>query len=93
MTESTLVNILFTVIGFLIGLGAMSIWVMKRVDTLAVKMRAVEKDVERLDEKDDEMQRHIQSAIAIHGEAMKLVTKIVDQNNLLIQKIITSNGN
>ncbi len=92
MGESTLVNILFTVIGFLLGLGGMSIWVMKRVDSLAVKMKAAEKDIERLDDKDHDLEAQIKSAVALHTESVKLLTNIVNQNNLLIQKIIATNG-
>ncbi len=92
MAEVSLVNVLFTVIGFLLGLGGMSIWVMKRVDVLAVKMKAAEKDIERLDEKDHDLEAQIKSAVALHTESVKLLTNIVNQNNLLIQKIIATNG-
>ncbi len=92
MAEVSLVNVLFTVIGFLLGLGGMSVWVMKRVDVLAVKMKAAEKDIERLDEKDHDLEAQIKSAVALHTESVKLLTNIVNQNNLLIQKIIATNG-
>ncbi len=92
MTESALLNIALIVIGFLLGLGGMSIWVMKRVDSLAVKMKAAEKDIERLDDKDHDLEAQIKSAVALHTESVKLLTNIVNQNNLLIQKIIATNG-
>ncbi len=87
-----LVNVLFTVIGFLLGLGGMSIWVMKRVDSLAVKMATVDANIETLKEHEDETKEQVNMAIKLHTETTKMLTQLINQNNLLIQKIIVHSG-
>lgn len=87
-----LVNVLFTVIGFLLGLGGMSIWVMKRVDSLAVKMATVDANIETLKEHEDETKEQVNMAIKLHSETTKMLTQLINQNNLLIQKIIVHSG-
>ncbi len=87
-----LTNVLFTTIGLLIGLGGMAVWVKKSQDDQAIKLQAAEKDIEQLHNEDDHLSERVNQAISLHQEAVRLVTKVVDQNNLLIQKMIARNG-
>lgn len=85
-------HILFAIIGMLLGLGGMSFWVKQQSDALALKMQAAEKDIERLERVDNGLQARIDSAIELHAQAVKLLTNVVNQNNLLIQKLLVNNG-
>lgn len=85
-------HILFAIIGMLIGLGGMSLWVKQQSDALALKLQAAEKDIERLDKTDNNLQHRIDSAIELHAKSVQLLTNVVNQNNLLIQKLLVTNG-
>lgn len=78
-----LVNVLFTVIGFLSGCGAMAIWLQRRVDKLDEKMARSEVRIDSLTEA-------YRGQTELQTETVRTIGNIADQNNFLIQKILAN---
>lgn len=80
MHEGVVINILLAVIGFLMGVGTAHIFILKKVNGHDVIIGQHETRISN-------GERVAGIAHEDHQATLRLLTKMADQNNLLIQKI------
>jgi len=85
VSHELLINILIGLIGFLIGCVAIYPLLMKKIGSIGEETSAQSQDIKTLF-------RDTKEISSKYEHAIELITKIVDQNNLLIQKITTNHN-
>lgn len=89
--EPGLVNILFTIIGFLFGALAVYPTLLKKQNRMELEVNTNRKDIEKLSEGIAHIERHMDQYATDSVEMKKLLNKHLDQNNQLIQAMIARN--
>ena len=101
--EDVLVKILIGLFGFLVGLTGAMLYLHRQVtenkEQTAVQKEKIGSAHTRLDEHgvrfqamETETEKRFETMAQTHNETMKFLTKIVDQNNFLIQKLMAKGG-
>lgn len=75
-----IINVLLAIIGFLVGVGTSHIFILRKVNSHDVTL---EQHTTRL----RAVERSAETAHSHHDRTLELLTNVVNQNNLLIQKI------
>ncbi len=96
MENPVLVTILLCLLTFFLGWGSCYLTAAKRIEArssqIAETNAAHGRDIKTLFKERDRTDEKADTAIRLHTEALGLMTEIVNQNNLLIQKVTVEKG-
>lgn len=88
MEAEWLIRILFAVIGLLGGVGVAHIAILRRLNETIVEQAKQGRDIKSAFGGLEQHDKRLDRLTSIQTLTMEHMTKVVDQNNLLIQKII-----
>lgn len=86
-TYTTLIAVLCAALGFLGGFLAATFAVYRKINENENRIVAHDQNIKTLFRDKDGLDKRLETCLRLHEQTIASTTKIIDQNNLLIQKI------